>query len=298
MRFLVAQIAEAVTGSPALISGPCKSIEASPPGRPRFRDGVRLLRRSARAGAGAAAPEASPGSTITSPMRAPSSAISLLVCSACRGASRCTAFPRRIILPGCCSRKRSRPRISSPACPTSVARRRCASSRPTIGASCTSSAAAYLSTQLPKACASDRRKAHHLRRQAFARKGSGGTARSIRRHRRRSPEANWSSLATARSGSSSAEGRSARDCRKVTFAGRLGEQETLERIAASDILVLPSFMEGLPIVLMEAMALGTAVIASRVAGIPELVEDGKIGAVVHAVEVGRTRRLHAAPSRR
>jgi glycosyltransferase involved in cell wall biosynthesis len=36
-------------------------------------------------------------------------------------------------------------------------------------------------------------------------------------------------------------------------------------------------MEGLPIVLMEAMAMGTAVIASRVAGIPELVEDGKSG---------------------
>lgn len=64
---------------------------------------------------------------------------------------------------------------------------------------------------------------------------------------------------------------------KVTFAGRLGERETLERIGASDILVLPSFMEGLPIVLMEGMALGTAVIASRVAGIPELVEDRKSG---------------------
>lgn len=64
---------------------------------------------------------------------------------------------------------------------------------------------------------------------------------------------------------------------KITFVGRLGEQETLEQIAASDILVLPSFMEGLPIVLMEAMALGTAVVASRVAGIPELVEDGKSG---------------------
>lgn len=64
---------------------------------------------------------------------------------------------------------------------------------------------------------------------------------------------------------------------KVSFAGRLGEQETLEQIAGSDILVLPSLMEGLPIVLMEAMALGTAVVASRVAGIPELVEDGKSG---------------------
>jgi glycosyltransferase involved in cell wall biosynthesis len=63
----------------------------------------------------------------------------------------------------------------------------------------------------------------------------------------------------------------------VTFLGRLGEAETLEQIARSDILVLPSFMEGLPIVLMEAMAVGTPVIASRVAGIPELVEDGRTG---------------------
>lgn len=64
---------------------------------------------------------------------------------------------------------------------------------------------------------------------------------------------------------------------KVEFTGRLGEKETLDQIAASDILVLSSFMEGLPIVLMEAMAIGTAVIASRVAGIPELVEDGQSG---------------------
>ena len=48
----------------------------------------------------------------------------------------------------------------------------------------------------------------------------------------------------------------------VTFAGRKPEAETLEMIAASDILVLPSFMEGLPIVLMEAMALGVGVVAS------------------------------------
>ena len=64
---------------------------------------------------------------------------------------------------------------------------------------------------------------------------------------------------------------------RVRFSGRLSEPDTLREIAAADILVLPSFMEGLPIVLMEAMAMGTAVIASRVAGIPELVEDGKSG---------------------
>lgn len=64
---------------------------------------------------------------------------------------------------------------------------------------------------------------------------------------------------------------------QVTFAGRCGEKATLAQIAASDVLVLPSFMEGLPIVLMEAMALGTPVIASRVAGVPELVVDGESG---------------------
>ena len=63
----------------------------------------------------------------------------------------------------------------------------------------------------------------------------------------------------------------------VTFAGRLPEPETLIEISRANLLVLPSFMEGLPIVLMEAMALGIPVIASRVAGIPELVSDGKTG---------------------
>ena len=63
----------------------------------------------------------------------------------------------------------------------------------------------------------------------------------------------------------------------ANFAGRLGEQAALQDIARADVLVLSSFMEGLPIVLMEAMAMGTTVIASRVAGIPELVEDGESG---------------------
>lgn len=64
---------------------------------------------------------------------------------------------------------------------------------------------------------------------------------------------------------------------RLAFAGRLDEAATLKAIARSDILVLASFMEGLPIVLMEAMALGVPVVASRVAGIPELVDDDKSG---------------------
>jgi glycosyltransferase involved in cell wall biosynthesis len=59
----------------------------------------------------------------------------------------------------------------------------------------------------------------------------------------------------------------------VHLSGRLPESETLQEVAKSDVLVLASFMEGLPVVLMEAMALGLPVIGPRVAGVPELVHE-------------------------
>ena len=52
------------------------------------------------------------------------------------------------------------------------------------------------------------------------------------------------------------------------------------------MLVLPSFAEGVPVVLMEAMASRIPVIASQVAGVPELVEDGVSGFVVPPGDVG------------
>lgn len=63
----------------------------------------------------------------------------------------------------------------------------------------------------------------------------------------------------------------------VEFAGRKNERDVQLEIAKSDLLVLPSFMEGLPVVLIEAMAIGVPVVASCVAGIPELIDDGTEG---------------------
>jgi len=56
----------------------------------------------------------------------------------------------------------------------------------------------------------------------------------------------------------------------------LGQKENIsEYLNASDVFVMPSLWEGLPIALLEAMACGLPVVATRVGGVPEVVEDGK-----------------------
>jgi glycosyltransferase involved in cell wall biosynthesis len=54
----------------------------------------------------------------------------------------------------------------------------------------------------------------------------------------------------------------------------------LDVLRRSSVLVLPSATEGLPLVLVEAMSQGTPVVATRVGGVPELVEDGVTGLLV------------------
>lgn len=68
----------------------------------------------------------------------------------------------------------------------------------------------------------------------------------------------------------------------VIFKGRLPEAKTLEEISRSDVLLLASFMEGLPVVLMEALALRVPVIAPCITGIPELVVHGETGLLFSA----------------
>jgi glycosyltransferase involved in cell wall biosynthesis len=58
-----------------------------------------------------------------------------------------------------------------------------------------------------------------------------------------------------------------------------------EAIQDARALVLPSFAEGLPVVVMEALALGRPVITTAVAGTPELVEPGVNGWLVAAGSV-------------
>lgn len=73
----------------------------------------------------------------------------------------------------------------------------------------------------------------------------------------------------------------------VRITGWITSDEVREQILSSRALILPSFAEGLPVVLMEAMALRRPVISTFVAGIPELVEPGKHGWLVPAGEVDR-----------
>lgn len=80
---------------------------------------------------------------------------------------------------------------------------------------------------------------------------------------------------------------------RVRITGWISGADVRKEIEASRALVLSSFAEGLPVVLMEAMACSRPVIATRVAGVPELVRDGQDGWVVapgNAMELAQAMR--------
>jgi glycosyltransferase involved in cell wall biosynthesis len=64
----------------------------------------------------------------------------------------------------------------------------------------------------------------------------------------------------------------------VRALGQIAEEGALARaFAASDAFLLPTAIDNLPNTLLEALAVGTPIVASRVGGVPEAVEDGVTG---------------------
>jgi len=62
---------------------------------------------------------------------------------------------------------------------------------------------------------------------------------------------------------------------RIKLLGFQEHRQTLKILKSSDICVMPSLSEGTPISLLEGAMLGTPIVASRVGGVPQLVEDRK-----------------------
>jgi glycosyltransferase involved in cell wall biosynthesis len=72
---------------------------------------------------------------------------------------------------------------------------------------------------------------------------------------------------------------------RVELPGWVDAQGVAELIASADILVLPSLIENLPLSVIEGMAAGLAVIASRVGAVEDIVSDGNTGLLVEPGDV-------------
>lgn len=72
---------------------------------------------------------------------------------------------------------------------------------------------------------------------------------------------------------------------RVHLVGRRPHSEIPRWLSAGDILVLPSWREGLPNVVVEAMACSRPVVATKVGGIPEAIEHGKTGVLIEKGDV-------------
>jgi glycosyltransferase involved in cell wall biosynthesis len=75
----------------------------------------------------------------------------------------------------------------------------------------------------------------------------------------------------------------------VVLPGRVVPEEIPRFLQAADFLVLPSYSEGMPQAVLEAMNCGLPIVATRVGGVPEAVVDGQTGLLVEAKNVEQLR---------
>ena len=80
----------------------------------------------------------------------------------------------------------------------------------------------------------------------------------------------------------------------VMLPGRVAPEEVPHLLQAADFLVLPSYSEGMPQAILEAMNCGLSVVATRVGGVPEAVLDGETGLLVEPKNIEQ---LHDAMER-
>jgi colanic acid/amylovoran biosynthesis glycosyltransferase len=97
----------------------------------------------------------------------------------------------------------------------------------------------------------------------------------------------------------------------VTFEGAVSQDRIREFYAAADCFCIPSFAEGIPVVLMEAMAMEVACVTTHITGIPELIRDrvdgllvapsdldGLVNALISLIDDPQLRRAVAAGGRK
>ena len=75
------------------------------------------------------------------------------------------------------------------------------------------------------------------------------------------------------------------DSEVVIFEGAVNQDRIRDFYAAADVFCLPSFAEGIPVALMEAMAMEIPCVSTQIAGIPELIRNGMDGLLVAASDV-------------
>jgi glycosyltransferase involved in cell wall biosynthesis len=76
---------------------------------------------------------------------------------------------------------------------------------------------------------------------------------------------------------------------RFTITGWINPDEVLHWLAKSDILFMPSLAEGLPVVGIQALAMGLAIVASKVGGFVDIVEEGQNGFLLSSIDTAGMR---------